>query len=204
MRGKRCVIAPFGSPPPRPPVRRTTASPNAPLRVLFAGSMSQRKGLADVFAAVRLLRRSGVELVVFGSPVAPFSFYRQQGPDFTYEAPRPHEEVLCLMERCDVLVLPSLVEGRALVQQEALSCGLPLIVTPNAGGEDLIDEGRTGFLVPIRSPSAIAEKIDWFASHRSDLESMRPYARETAAKLTWSGYAKTILDAVHEAGLTRP
>ena len=40
--------------------------------------------------------------------------------------------------------LPSIVEGRALVQQEALSCGLPIIVTSNAGGEDLIDEGLTG------------------------------------------------------------
>ena len=47
----------------------------------------------------------------------------------------------------------------ALVQQEALSCGIPIIVTPNAGGEDLIVDGITGHLVPIRSPEKIAEKV---------------------------------------------
>ena len=201
---KPCLIAPFGSPPPRPEGNRPSVPGNSPpglkpLRVLFAGSMSQRKGLADVFSAMKLLRRSDVELIVFGSPIAPMSFYRQQLANFTYEPPRPHGEVLRLMETCDLLVLPSIVEGRALVQQEALRCGLPLIVTPNAGGEDLIEEGRTGFLVPIHSPSAIAEKIDWFASHRPELEAMRPYARATAASLTWAEYARTIIDAIRDA-----
>ena len=41
------------------------------------------------------------------------------------------------MQDCDVLVLLSLVEGRALVQQEAMANGLPLIITENTGGEDL-------------------------------------------------------------------
>ena len=194
---KQCIVAPFGSPPPRPVRERKPGG--GPLRVLFAGSMTQRKGLADVFAAMKLLRRSDVELVVFGSPVAPMPFYRGDYPHFTHEPPRPNEAVLRLMETCDLLVLPSLVEGRALVQQEALSCGLPLIVTANAGGEDLIEEARTGFLVPIRSPEAIAEKIDWFASNRDALEAMRPHARAAAARLTWSGYASSILKAIPAA-----
>ena len=62
------------------------------------------------------------------------------------------------MQDHDALILPSIIEGRALVQQEALSCGLPIITTPNAGGADLIEEGMTGHLVPIRSPEIIAEK----------------------------------------------
>ena len=63
------------------------------------------------------------------------------------------------MQQHDALILPSIVEGRALVQQEALSCGIPIVVTPNAGGEDLIEDGITGHLVPIRSPEKIAEKV---------------------------------------------
>ena len=194
---KRCRVVPFGSPPARSESNRLRPEARpGPLRVLFAGSMSQRKGLADVFAAMARLGRTDVQLVVFGSPVAPMAFYRRQFPDFIYEPPRPHEEVLQLMETCDVLLLPSLVEGRALVQQEALVCGLPLVVTPNAGADDLIEEGRTGFLVPVRSPEVIAEKLDWFASHRNELEAMRPLARAAAARLTWPGYAKAILAAI--------
>jgi glycosyltransferase involved in cell wall biosynthesis len=198
---KWCVRAEFGSPrvsvAPRP-----ASTSDAPLRVLFAGSMTQRKGLADVFGAMKLLRRSDAQLVVMGSPIAPMEFYRREFAAFQYEPPRPHAEVLALMQRCDVFVLPSLVEGRALVQQEAMACGLPLIVTANAGGDDLIEEGKTGFLVPIRSPDQIAEKIAWFADHRAALPAMREAAREKAAGYTWERYGEKILAAIR-AGLDR-
>ena len=104
-------------------------------------------------------------------------------------------QVMQLMQTCDVLALPSLVEGRALVQQEALACGLPLIVTTNAGGADLVEEGVTGFLVPVRSAEKIAEKIAWFADHRDSLPALRDAARRKAAEYSWDGYADTIIRA---------
>ena len=196
---KTCVIAPFGSPDVGA-VGAVGALEDAaterPLRVLFAGSMTQRKGLADLFAAFQMLGRSDVELIVLGTPVAPLEFYRAQNVPFRYEAPRPHAQVLQLMRSCDILALPSIVEGRALVQQEALACGLPLLVTPNAGGQDLIDEGETGWLVPIRAPEALAARLDWLADHRATLPAMRAQARAKAALYTWESYGQIIVEAV--------
>jgi glycosyltransferase involved in cell wall biosynthesis len=194
--GKKCVIARFGSPEPPFPAQR--GRPGAKLRVLFAGAMSQRKGLADLFAAMKLLDRPDVELVVLGTPLMPMSFYRSQYPAFIHEPPRPHGAVLQLMQTCDVLALPSLVEGRALVQHEALACGLPLIVTANAGGEDLVEGEGAGFLVPIRAPEKIAEKIQWFAQHRDSLPAMRGAATRAAAACTWQDYTRAIMDAVKQ------
>ena len=193
---KECVVAEFGSPPANLDAARRAPGKSAKLRVLFAGSMSQRKGLADVFAAMKLLKRADVELVVMGSPIAPMEFYRDQYADFTYMSTRPHGEVLKLMQDCDVLVLPSLVEGRALVQQEAMANGLPLIITENTGGEDLIVPGETGFLVPIRSPEAIAEKIAWLADHREVLPDMRVAAVKKSEEYPWMRYRDRILSAL--------
>lgn len=170
--------------------------PRAKLRVLFVGSMGQRKGLGDLFAAMRLLNRSDVELVVMGSLLAPMEFYRNSLADFTYEPGRPHEQVLELMRSCDLLCLPSIVEGRALVMQEAMSQGLPIIITPNTGGEDLIEDGRTGFLVPIRCPERIAEKIAWCADHRAAVAEMGHAARLKAGAYTWERYSDMIFGAV--------
>jgi glycosyltransferase involved in cell wall biosynthesis len=194
---QRVVVAPFGT-PVIPPTSEggCIRQDQGKLRVLFAGSMSQRKGLADVFEAFRRLKRSDVELVVMGSPVLPLEFYQAQGISFTYEAPRPHHQVLSLMQSCDVLLLPSIVEGRALVQQEALACGLPILVTANAGAEDLIVEGETGFLLPIRSPQAIADRLSWCADHRMEIKAMRPACRAKAAGCTWEQYSQTILDGL--------
>src|SRR6267143_6071004 len=168
---KHCLVAPFGSPVAKSNERSTTRSAG-PLRVLFVGALTQRKGLADLFAAMKLVDSKEIELVVMGSLLRPLAWYREQFPRFLYAPPRPHREVLRLMRSCDVFVLPSIVEGRALVQQEAMVCGLPLIVTRNAGGEDLIVEGKTGFLVPAGSPAAIAEKIEWFVQNAARLPAM--------------------------------
>jgi glycosyltransferase involved in cell wall biosynthesis len=77
-----------------------------------------------------------------------------------------------------------------------MACGLPIVVTANAGGADLVDEGKTGFLVPIRSPEKIAEKLNWLADHRADAREMGQLARLKAAALTWNSYSKKILDAI--------
>ena len=192
--GLPSIVAEFGS--PAPPAALAPFRASGPLRLLFAGAMSQRKGLADLFAALRLLNRPDIELVVMGAPIAPMEFYRRDYPNFRHEPPRPHAQVLALMETCDLLVLPSLVEGRALVQQEALSRGLPLIVTPNAGGGDLILPGVTGWLIPPRDPPALAERLAELADHRAALEPMRAAAQRQAASLSWSRYAAKIIAAI--------
>ena len=116
--------------------------------------MGQRKGLGDLFNAVKMLNTTNIELVVLGSPLAPLDFYKNEFQHFRYKSIRPNAQVLELMQSCDIFCLPSIVEGRALVMQEAMSQGLPIIITENTGGSDLVLEGRTGFLVPIRSPQS--------------------------------------------------
>lgn len=201
---KRRIVSPFGSPEP-PPLqviedaeseREERFRSGKKLRVMFAGSMGQRKGLGDLFEAMKMLNRKDIELVVMGSLLEPMSFYSDQFPDFTYESGRPHPEVLDLMRACDVFCLPSIVEGRALVMQEAMSQGLPLIITPNTGGADLIHEGETGFLIPIRSPELIAEKIAWFADNRDRLSEMSRAAVAHAAKYTWQAYGEAVVDGI--------
>jgi glycosyltransferase involved in cell wall biosynthesis len=197
---KKCVVALFGSPAADTADRSymTHRTYTARLRFLFAGALTQRKGLADLFAAMKLVGAKEAELVVMGSPSLPLSFYRSEFPEFIYEPPRAHAGVLRLMHSCDVLVLPSIVEGRALVQQEAMACGLPLIATRNAGGEDLIVEGKTGFLVPTGAPAAIAEKMGWFLQNRAELPAMSAAARAKAAELTWLDYGEKILHAIRD------
>ena len=89
-------------------------------------------------------------------------------------------------------------EGLGMVLLEAMACGLPLIATRNAGGEDLIVEGKTGFLVLPGAPAAIAEKIEWFLQNRGQLPAMSAAARAKAAELTWAVYEEKILDAIRD------
>ena len=192
--GKKLIMSPFGSPESKTDlIGEAEVDITRPLRVLFVGSLGQRKGLGDLFEAVKLLDPSKIELVVMGSLIAPIEFYRAELANFTYEKGRPHAQVLELMRSCDVFCLPSIVEGRALVMQEAMSQGLPLLITANTGGEDLVINGETGFLVPIRSPEAIAERLTWYIENRPQTKKMGAMAQVHAKRYTWKGYGDKIV-----------
>lgn len=188
---KKIIQSPFGTPASLNNFDRKDKTKNKKLRVLFVGSMTQRKGLSDLFDAMQFVDKTKVELVVLGSLVAPLSFYEKE-VEFIYEPTRSHEEVLDLMRTCDVFCLPSVVEGRALVIQEAMSQGLPIIITRNTGAEDLVINDSTGFLVPIRNPEAIADKINWFVANRNRIFDMGTNAKKLAETYSWDKYASTI------------
>ncbi|MFD2942085.1 glycosyltransferase family 4 protein [Flavobacterium notoginsengisoli] len=188
---KKIIQSPFGTPFSSDQLVLKEKNDNKKLRILFVGSMTQRKGLGDLFDAIKLVDPSKVELVVLGSLAAPISFYSEQ-VKFTYEPTRSHDKVLELMRTCDVFCLPSIVEGRALVIQEAMSQGLPIIITANTGAEDLVKPEETGFLVPIKDPKAIAEKINWFLANRNKIFQMGKNAKELADTYSWDSYASKI------------
>jgi len=195
---KQIIVSPFGSPQDRmQPAGNDMLKADNRLKVLFAGSMGQRKGLGDLFQAMKMLDGNKIELVVMGSLQAPMEFYRNKYDGFVYAPERPHGQVLELMAGCDVFCLPSILEGRALVMQEAMSQGLPLIITPNTGGSDLVIAGETGFLVPVRSPEQIAMKLQWCIDNRERVKEMGEMARLHAANYIWKTYSDRIVNQLN-------
>lgn len=187
---KPCKVIPYGAPLPWltiPPPRRTV---NEPIKALFVGSFSQRKGLADIFEAFKEIPPQMATLTLLGTPIFPFKFYKEKIKNFRYIPSCSHAEVLQVMQVHDLLLLPSIIEGRALVQLEALGCGLPILITPNTGGEDLLQDHQNGFMVPIRSPEAIYEKIKWLFENQMYLPEMRRNARLTAETYSWTNFKK--------------
>jgi glycosyltransferase involved in cell wall biosynthesis len=108
----------------------------------------------------------------------------------------PHNEVLRQMALNDVLVLPSLHEGFALVLLEAMSQGLPVIASRNTGIGDILTDGREGFLVPIRSADAIVAKLEMLIRNRELLAEMSAAAKRTAAQCSWEGYESRLVSVL--------
>lgn len=166
------------------------------LKVLFAGALGQRKGLSYLLAAVERLQGS-VELTLLGRKTSQACAPLDAATNKHRWIPSaPHQEVLDEMERHDVLVFPSLFEGMALVVLEALSRGLPVIATKHSGAADLLREGIDGFIVPIRSTEAIAERLEMLVRDRGLLAEMKREARITALKYSWEAYRKRLLDLI--------
>ena len=187
------VMIPYGAPRlDSPPPPRAIGARNAPLRALFVGSLGQRKGLSYLFDAVRSLG-SSVELTVIGArPLTPCPALDRQLASVRWIPSCSHREVLAEMAAHDVFVFPSLFEGFGLVLLEAMAMGLPIITTPNTAGPDLITDGVEGFIVPIRSSAAIAERLDLLRRNPDLRADMSERAQLRAREFTWEQYGESL------------
>jgi len=90
-----------------------------------------------------------------------------------------------------VLVLPSIQEGLALVQAQAMACGVPVIASENTGAADLFTDGVEGFIVPIRDAGAIREKLLTLYENPSMREEMGAAALARVRKIGgWDDYGE--------------
>jgi glycosyltransferase involved in cell wall biosynthesis len=88
------------------------------------------------------------------------------------------ERVPELLRMLTVFVLTSLTEGVSLSLLEAGATGIPAVVTDAGGNAEVVEDGVTGFVVPIKRPDIIAEKIDRLLADESLRASMGRLARE--------------------------
>jgi glycosyltransferase involved in cell wall biosynthesis len=142
-------------------VFRPTVEKSTKFRLLFVAQLTVRKGvhyLLDAFARAAI---PDAELILIGSKTPDTDFLLRRGPmkNVTWLGPLSRGDVVREMSRASALVLPSIEEGMAFVQAEAMACGCPVIATVNAGAEDLFTDGREGFIVPARDANALADRM---------------------------------------------
>ena len=193
---KKIVVNPFGVPAKIAGPRELTDR-DKPLRVLYVGSLTQRKGIAYLFEAIEKAGNA-VTLTIIGRKVGSSELLDKYCEKHRWISTLPHGEILDEMGQHDVFVFPSLFEGMALVTGEALSQGLPVITTPNSGGADILRDGMDGFTVPIRDPEAITARLLQLHDDRTLLKQMSDSALERAAHLTWRGYEDRTIAMVRE------
>lgn len=135
--------------------------------VLFAGGASLRKGVPYLLQAFQRLKHPGKRLWFAGSmPPSFIQMMRDVGlwsDDFHVLNHLNREALRDRMSRSHAMVLPSLEEGLALVQAQAMACGCPVIATENTGSPDLYTDGEAGFILPVRRADLIAERLQQLA-----------------------------------------
>jgi starch synthase len=147
-----------------------TAQPSAGgFDVIFVGGMGLRKGVPDLIKAFEQVQHSRKTLTFVGSwsPVFVEQLKRLGlwSERYVLKGHVPQAQLKDIMSRAHVMVLPSIEEGLALVQAQALACGCPVIATTNTGAEDLFEDGQQGYIVPIRQSDLLAQRMQHLADH---------------------------------------
>jgi glycosyltransferase involved in cell wall biosynthesis len=159
--------------------------------VLFAGGVSLRKGVPYLLEAFARLRHPRKRLTIVGSVSNEIRGLLARLPKehvrFTGAMPQPM--LARQMSASHVLVLPSVEEGLALVQGQAMACGCPVIATVATGAEDLFTDGREGFVVRDRDVAALTARMQQLADDPMLRLAMRAAALERVNELGgWDDY----------------
>lgn len=185
-------VVPYGAPPPI--AMPSAPARDGPLRLLWAGTFSIRKGAHLLLEALAALAVSPEHLIidVYGAQTLPPVLLEHLPPSIRCHGSIPRPELLQRMEHAHALLFPTLCDGFGLVVNEALSRGLPVITTARAGAADLINPGRNGLLIEAGSGAAMAAVIDAALADRAPLLAMRACAVATAAAWQWSDYRQAL------------
>jgi alpha-maltose-1-phosphate synthase len=139
--------------------------PKDSFEVLYVGRIDLVKGVTDLLQAFSRLPVSNKHLTIVGGVMSEMRTVLPllSQDKVTFIGAVPQAELKQWMSKSHVMVMPSLDEGMALVQGQALACGCPVIATTNSGAADLFTDGIEGFIVPIRDPDALLDRMQLLA-----------------------------------------
>ncbi|MEK6481687.1 glycosyltransferase family 4 protein [Catalinimonas sp. 4WD22] len=193
-------VIPYGFPKVTNQSNNFSFAKNRKLKLLFVGGLSQRKGIADLFAAVEALKEH-VTLTVVGRKVSDSCTVLDNALAKHHWIPSlSNQDVLKLMQSHDVLAFPSLFEGFGMVITEAMSQGTPVITTDRTAGPDIITHGENGWLVKAGSTDALRQSIEELLSKPEQIISVGNAAMETAKLRPWEVYGRELAEAVIQCG----
>ncbi|MDB5351173.1 MAG: glycosyltransferase [Planctomycetota bacterium] len=161
---------------------------------LFAGGITQRKGIKYLLEAWRLVRRPGWRLGLLGGLPRDTSALEPYRDDVEFLGRVGHSEMPTRMADADVFVFPSLFEGSAVVTYEALACGLPSIVTAESGA--VARDGLDGLIVPSADVESLAASMEQLGNDPGLREAVSLSARARAEQFDWPRYHAALITAI--------
>ena len=192
--GKKVRVAPYGVDLerwfPADGVRHS-----GPLRFLYAGHISIRKGLPLLFKAWEMADLSGARLDLVGSWHLAESAKGCLAHGVRYVGHCSPDDLRKRYQLADLFVFPSYFEGFGLVIGEAMACGLPVLASDATAGPDVLDDS-CGRVFPAGDLDALVECLRFFNRNREKLPAMRQAAHRMAKKLTWKNYRVKVSEAV--------
>jgi glycosyltransferase involved in cell wall biosynthesis len=171
------------------------------VRILFTGNFDIRKGVRLLLEAIRVCRRSGIDIRLQlmgnlgnGAPC----LQADDAQFFTHTPFAPLKEVAAAFAGADLFVFPTFAEGSSRSGMEAAGAGLPIITTENCGLP--LEHGKSAIYVPVNDANALAEAIGLVASNEGLRQSLGRNAMRTVTEnYTWMHYGRQVAGYLKQA-----
>lgn len=183
--------------------------------ILFVGRIQPLKGVAVAAEALGRMRNKEAQLVIVGGPSGlegerELALVKKAIANYglqdrvRFVDPQPHHTLSSWYRAADVCIVPSRSESFGLVALEAAACGTPVVASQVGGLRNIVDHGKTGFLVDGRDPAVFATYLDQIFSHPLLAAQLAFNAFERAQQYRWSTTAEHLRDLYSELRVRVP
>ncbi len=182
------------------PARRNM---DGPITVLWIGSVILRKGIQYLMQAAHHLKNNPrVRFVVIGQISISDQAIAEAPPNIRFLGRITRDQTQDWYRKADVFVLPTLSDGFAISQVEAMAQALPVIATPNCG--QVVTHGVDGLIVPARDSQSLADAISALDCDRQLLREMSYRALDKSTHFYLPRQAQLLEEAVANYHENRP
>ena len=183
----KIVVVPLAyEAPPLPPNSPARAA-NEPLEVLWLGSVLLRKGIQYLLEAAILLQKTRIRFVVAGPIYINEDKIANAPANVEFIGRVERSRASELYRQADVFALPTLSDGFAITQLEAMAHGLPVVTTARCGA--VVTPDIDGTIVPAGDAQALAQALLSLDENREKLRAMKVAAREKSRQFSLQRFA---------------
>ena len=170
------------------------------LKIVFVGTLSLRKGLPYLLDAFNNLKFKNKELHLVGQKTNDFNLFKHK---INYENTIIHghlsqQNINKLFNKCQLFVLPSLEEGAAIVVAQAMSTGLPVVVSKNTGWSDIVSKNKNGLTVNARDSKNLSKKINFLNQNRHLLKIFSKNCLKYSQNQSWDKYVDQLNELIRK------
>ncbi len=167
-------------------------------KAVYVGNVTEMKGVFYLLEAIMRFPKEKLELALVGAFDNSDHVFDKYIGRVDFLGRVTHERVQEILKETDFFVFPSLGEGMSLAVLEAMSCGLPCIVTENSGVSDIVVDGKSGFIVRAQDENELFDKMLWFVNNSDLIPQMGRNAFERSKVYSWENYDHRLLEIINE------
>jgi glycosyltransferase involved in cell wall biosynthesis len=195
----------FSDTPAADAARSALSLPSRVLVITCVAHLATHKGQQHLLEAFALVagRHPDANLLLVGDGPLRAQLARRSaelGLAGRVHLPGARRDLPVVLAASDVVVLPSVFEGFGIVQAEAMHLGLPVLATNHGGSVEVVEDGRTGYLVPFGDVEGLAERLEWLLADPERRAEMGRAGKERADTLFTREAMVQKYDSLYRAG----
>lgn len=171
---------------------RQNLAPTGPLKAVYFGGLTLRKGIPYLLEAIRGFKKEEVQFTLVGAMTPELKRTLKGNEQVEWIPAMPQSRLAHFIREKDLFLFPTLEDGFGFTLPQAMASGLFPITTQHCGAADIIEHKRDGLVVPPADPRALKDAIQYALDHRKDLVSLKQAAIQKGRQYDWSRYEETL------------